>query len=135
MHKWVVSRKYKEKNVFLWYFTHFTLSLQAIMDITERFINYTQFDTQSAEDSDTVPSTAKQLVFAEYLKKELEHEGLSDVEMDEKGYIVADETGATSIPGVFAAGDVRTKQLRQVVTAVADGANAVTSVEKYLLTL
>ena len=39
------------------------------MDITERFLNYTQFDTQSAEDSETVPSTAKQLVFAEYLKK------------------------------------------------------------------
>ena len=57
------------------------------------------------------------------------------VSMDEKGYIIADETGATSVPGVFAAGDVRTKQLRQVVTAVADGANAVTSVEKYLLTL
>lgn len=57
------------------------------------------------------------------------------VAMDEKGYIVADETGATSVPGVFAAGDVRTKQLRQVVTAVADGANAVTSAEKYLLTL
>ena len=57
------------------------------------------------------------------------------VGMDEKGYIIADETGATSVPGVFAAGDVRTKQLRQVVTAVADGANAVTSVEKYLLTL
>ena len=59
------------------------------MDITERFLNYTQFDTQSAEDSDSVPSTAKQLVFAEYLKKELEHEGLSDVEMDDKGYIYA----------------------------------------------
>ena len=57
------------------------------------------------------------------------------VSMDEKGYIIADETGATGVPGVFAAGDVRTKQLRQVVTAVADGANAVTSVEKYLLTL
>jgi thioredoxin reductase (NADPH) len=57
------------------------------------------------------------------------------VAMDEKGYIIADETGATSVPGVFAAGDVRTKQLRQVVTAVADGANAVTSAEKYLLTL
>ena len=57
------------------------------------------------------------------------------IEMDEKGYIVADETGRTSVPGVFAAGDVRGKQLRQVVTAVADGANAVTSVEKYLLTL
>lgn len=59
------------------------------MDIIERFLNYTQFDTQSAEDSETVPSTAKQLVFAEYLKKELEHEGLSDVEMDDKGYIYA----------------------------------------------
>ncbi len=59
------------------------------MDITERFLNYTKFDTQSAEDSDSVPSTPKQLVFAEYLKKELEHEGLSDVEMDDKGYIYA----------------------------------------------
>jgi tripeptide aminopeptidase len=42
------------------------------MDITERFINYTKFDTQSSEDSDTVPSTAKQLIFAKYLKEELE---------------------------------------------------------------
>ena len=59
------------------------------MDITQRFLNYTQFDTQSSEDSQTVPSTPKQLVFAEYLKKELEDEGLSDVEMDENGYIYA----------------------------------------------
>ena len=59
------------------------------MHITERFLNYTKFDTQSAEDSQTVPSTSKQLVFAEYLKKELESEGLSDVEMDDKGYIYA----------------------------------------------
>ena len=59
------------------------------MDIVERFLNYTKFDTQSAEDSDSVPSTKKQLVFAEYLKKELEDEGLSDVEMDDKGYIYA----------------------------------------------
>ena len=59
------------------------------MDITERFLNYTKFDTQSAEDSDCVPSTSKQLVFAEYLKKELEAEGLDDVEMDDKGYIYA----------------------------------------------
>ena len=60
-----------------------------IMDITERFLNYTKFDTQSAEDSDSVPSTPKQLVFAEYLKKELEHEGLSNVELDDKGYLYA----------------------------------------------
>lgn len=60
-----------------------------MMDIVERFLKYTQFDTQSAEDSDSVPSTPKQLVFAEYLKKELEAEGLSDVEMDDHGYIYA----------------------------------------------
>jgi len=59
------------------------------MNITERFLNYTQFDTQSAEESESVPSTPKQLIFAEYLKKELEHEGLTEVEMDEKGYIYA----------------------------------------------
>lgn len=59
------------------------------MDLTERFLNYTKFDTQSSEDSSSVPSTPKQMVFAEYLKKELESEGLQDVELDEKGYIYA----------------------------------------------
>ena len=59
------------------------------MTITERFLNYTKFDTQSAEDSQSVPSTPKQLVFAEYLKKELENEGLEDVELDDKGYLYA----------------------------------------------
>lgn len=59
------------------------------MDLVERFINYTKFDTQSAEDSTTVPSTPKQLIFAKYLKEELEHEGLEDVEMDDMGYIYA----------------------------------------------
>lgn len=54
------------------------------------------------------------------------------VEKDEKGYILAGEDCITSMPGVFAAGDVRKKKLRQVVTAVADGANAVTSVLEYL---
>lgn len=54
-------------------------------------------------------------------------------EMNEAGYILADETCETSIPGIFAAGDVRTKQLRQVITSAADGANAVMSVERYLL--
>ena len=57
------------------------------MDLIERFINYTKFDTQSSEDSDSVPSTAKQLDFAKYLKQELENEGLSDVEMDDMGYM------------------------------------------------
>lgn len=59
------------------------------MDLVERFINYTKFDTQSSEESTSVPSTAKQLEFAKYLKKELENEGLSDVEMDDMGYIYA----------------------------------------------
>ena len=57
------------------------------MDLVERFINYTKFDTQSSEESTSVPSTAKQLEFAKYLKKELEDEGLSDVELDDMGYI------------------------------------------------
>ena len=54
------------------------------------------------------------------------------VSMDEGGYIEAGEDGKTSVPGIFAAGDVRTKALRQIVTAVADGANCVTGVERYL---
>ena len=55
------------------------------------------------------------------------------VQLDEGGYIVAGEDMKTSVPGVFAAGDVRTKALRQIITAAADGANAITSVEAYLL--
>lgn len=56
------------------------------------------------------------------------------VEM-ENGYIRAGEDCASSCPGIFAAGDVRTKGLRQIVTAVADGANAITAVERYLTEL
>ena len=60
------------------------------MDLITRFINYTKFDTQSNEDSQTVPSSLeKQLVFASFLKAELENEGLEDVEMDDKGYVYA----------------------------------------------
>lgn len=51
---------------------------------------------------------------------------------DEKGYIIAGEDGITSIPGIFVAGDLRTKQLRQVITAAADGANGIASIESYL---
>ena len=54
------------------------------------------------------------------------------VELDKGGYIVAGENTATNIPGVYAVGDVRTKLLRQVVTAVADGAMAVHMAEEYL---
>lgn len=50
---------------------------------------------------------------------------------DEKGYLIAGEDCVTSTPGIFAAGDIRTKKLRQIVTAAADGANAITSVLEY----
>ena len=64
------------------------------------------------------------------------------LDLDQGGYVIADETGATSLadetgatslPGVFVAGDLRKKQLRQIITACADGANAVTSVQDYLI--
>lgn len=54
------------------------------------------------------------------------------VPCDGQGYVIAGEDCATKIPGIFAAGDIRTKQVRQIITAVADGACAVNSVEKYL---
>ena len=54
------------------------------------------------------------------------------LKLDNYGYIVADETTRTSVNGVFAAGDVRTKPLRQIVTAVSDGAVAVQYAEEYL---
>ena len=56
------------------------------------------------------------------------------VKTDEAGYICAGEDCCTSVPGIFAVGDVRTKKLRQIVTAVADGANAVNSVQEYFQT-
>ena len=56
----------------------------------------------------------------------------NQIELDNKGYIVAGENTETSILGVYAVGDVRTKLLRQIVTAVADGAMAVHMAEKYM---
>ena len=57
------------------------------MKIEDRFIRYTQFDTQSCDESDTVPSTAKQLVFARFLRDEMIEEGLQDVVLTEQGYL------------------------------------------------
>lgn len=57
------------------------------------------------------------------------------VKMDDNGYIIAGENCETNVPGIFVAGDTRTKELRQIITAVADGANAINSVQKYLLTV
>lgn len=55
-----------------------------------------------------------------------------NVPCDEQGYVLAGEDCVTKVPGIFAAGDLRTKQVRQIITAVADGACAVASVERYL---
>ncbi len=59
------------------------------MTITERFLKYVSFDTQSSEETGTTPSTQKQMVFAEYLKQELINEGLEDVVLDSLGYLYA----------------------------------------------
>ncbi len=59
------------------------------MNLIERFLKYTTFDTQSNEESLSIPSTPRQLIFANYLKQELDNEGLEEVEIDDKGYIYA----------------------------------------------
>ena len=66
------------------------------MDIVQRFLNYVSYDTQSNEDTGITPSTKKQMVFANYLKKELIDEGLEDVELDELGYLYATLPANTS---------------------------------------
>lgn len=57
---------------------------------------------------------------------------IEQLELDENGYIIAGESTATNLPGVYAVGDVRTKAVRQIVTATADGAVAAHEIEKYL---
>jgi len=59
------------------------------MDIVKRFLEYTQFDTQSAEDTGKTPSTDKQMIFARFLRDQLEEIGLKEVELDENGYLYA----------------------------------------------
>ena len=71
-------------------------------------------------------------VFISVGRKPATEQVAGQLELDRSGYIIADETTKTSLPGVYAVGDVRTKPLRQVVTAVADGATAVHMAEEYL---
>ena len=59
------------------------------MNIVDRFLKYVSCDTQSAEDSGTTPSTEKQWALAHYLKEELESIGMTEVELDENGYLYA----------------------------------------------
>ena len=68
------------------------------MTIVERFLKYVSFDTQSAEDSETTPSTEKQWIFARYLKEELEGIGLTEVEIDEHAYVYATLPANTDKP-------------------------------------
>ena len=66
------------------------------MNITERFLKYVSFDTQSSEETGTTPSTQKQMVFAKVLHDELIKEGLQDVELDSLGYLYATLPSNTS---------------------------------------
>ena len=68
------------------------------MTIVERFLKYVSFDTQSAEDAETTPSTEKQWILARYLKEELEGIGLTEVEIDEHAYVYATLPANTDKP-------------------------------------
>ena len=68
--------------------------------LVDRFLKYTTFDTQSDENAQTTPSTAKQLVFARYLRDEMIAEGLSDVVLDDMGYLYATLPANTEAEGV-----------------------------------
>ena len=80
----------------------------------------------------TIPTSA---VFVAVGKLPNTEEFADVLPLDKSGYIIADESGATELPGVYAAGDVRVKHLRQVATAVSDGANAAESAAAWLATL
>ena len=80
-------------------------------------------------EEDTIPCDG---VFISVGRKPATELVQGQLELDCSGYIIADETTATNLPGVYAVGDVRTKPLRQVVTAVADGATAVHMAEEFL---
>ena len=70
-------------------FAEQTLQYQEFMNITERFLNYVSFDTQSDEETNMTPSTPGQMTFAKFLKAELESMGLSEISLDDNGYLMA----------------------------------------------
>ncbi len=88
-------------------------------------------DTQTGEESE-IPCDG---VFVSIGRKPATELFSGSLTLDAGGYIAADETTRTSIPGIFAVGDIRTKPLRQIVTALADGASAVHMAEEYLSAL
>ncbi|HIZ06692.1 MAG TPA: thioredoxin-disulfide reductase [Candidatus Eubacterium avistercoris] len=91
-----------------------------------------EIDVYEKKTGNTVPVKVDGVFIAVGIDPNTEiYKGL--VDMDPQGYLIAGEDGQTSCRGIFAAGDLRTKQLRQVVTAASDGANAVKSAERYLI--
>lgn len=90
--------------------------------VTELLIRNKKEDRTSRLAVDGIFIAAGILPYTDLLK--------GQVELDENGYIIADESCRTNVKGVYAAGDVRTKALRQIITAAADGANAVSAIEK-----
>ena len=66
------------------------------MTLVERFLKYVSFDTQSSEETEITPSTPGQMVFARYLKEELETLGLEEITLDENGYLFATLPAKTS---------------------------------------
>ena len=83
--------------------------------------------------TDEITETACDGVFVSIGRKPATDFLKDALQLDNNGYIIADETTQTSVDGVFAAGDIRTKALRQVVTAAADGAVAVHFAQEYLM--
>lgn len=108
---------------------HWNSTVETLHDEAGVLTGLTLRDTQTGELS-RIDSSALFVAVGTKPKTALVED--SGIELDKAGYIVADETGKTSIPGVFVAGDARTKALRQVSTAVGDGANAAQVAFEYL---
>lgn len=109
--------------------THFNCIVTELHEEDGRVAGVRVRNTRAGEEYDISTSALFVAIGIRPKNALLEGSGLT---FDEYGYVAADESGVTSIPGVFVAGDLRTKQLRQVVTATSDGANAATSAFEYL---
>ena len=112
------------------------------MDLVERFLKYVSFDTQSDEEATGCPSTAKQMVFAEYLKEELERLGLQEITLDEHGYLFATLPANTDKPvpviGFIAhmdtSPDYSGKDVKPRIVKQYDGGDLVLSAEDNIVT-
>lgn len=110
------------------------------MDLTERFLRYVQFDTQSDDETNMTPSTPGQMVFAKALKEELEQMGLSDITLDDNGYLMATlpsnlaNDGDTPVIGFIAhldtAPDMSGKHVKPRIVEKYDGGRIVLNAEQ-----